>query len=98
YATIFSLYGEHPFLGRGAFTFIPQYYRTLDNQLLMNLVELGGIGFLATLGVFATGYYLGRHCHRHATTDEWRHVGLALSAAILAMLVTYLTFDAWGFA
>lgn len=98
YATIFALYADHPVLGRGSFTFIPQYYRTLDNQLLMNLVELGALGFAASLGVFATGYYLGRHCKRHAPTAEQRHLGLALSASILAMLVTYLTFDAWGFA
>ncbi|WP_114424249.1 O-antigen ligase family protein [Nocardioides houyundeii] len=98
YGTTLSLYSEHAILGRGSFTFIPQYYRVLDNQLLMNLIELGILGLIATLAIFATGYYLARHAKRHGATEERRHLGLALSAAILAMLVTYLTFDAWGFA
>lgn len=98
YGTVLALYAEHPLLGRGSFTFIPQYYRTLDNQLLMNLVELGLVGLLATLGVFATGFYLARYCRRHGTSPTQRDLGLAASASILAMFVSYLTFDAWGFA
>lgn len=98
YGVVLDIYSQHPWLGRGAFTFIPQYYRVLDNQILLNLVELGAIGLTATLGVFAVGYYLGRYCKRHGLTEERRHLGLALSAGILAMVTTYLTFDAWGFA
>ncbi|WP_181311584.1 O-antigen ligase family protein [Nocardioides campestrisoli] len=98
YGTTLALYSEHALLGRGAFTFIPQYYRVLDNQLLLNLIELGILGLTATLGVFATGYYLARHAKRHADSEEHRHLGLALSAAIAAMFIAYFTFDAWGFA
>lgn len=98
YGAVLEIYSQHAFLGRGAFTFIPQYYRVLDNQLLLTLVELGALGLTALLGVFATGYYLSRHGKRHALTEERRHLGLALSAGILAMVTTYATFDAWGFA
>lgn len=98
YGAVLDIYSQQPWFGRGSFTFIPQYYRVLDNQILLNLVELGAIGLAASLGIFFVGYYLGRYCKRHGLTEERRHLGLALSAGILAMLITYATFDAWGFA
>ncbi|PUA82345.1 O-antigen ligase family protein [Nocardioides currus] len=98
YGAVLEIYSAQPWFGRGAFTFIPQYYRALDNQILLNLVELGAIGLAASIWIFAVGYYLARYAKRHALSIERSHFGLALSAGILAMLITYVTFDAWGFA
>ncbi len=33
YAVILGLFAENPIFGRGLFTFVPRYYRILDNQL-----------------------------------------------------------------
>ncbi len=44
YAAVHVLWAEHPYFGRGLFTFVPQYFRILDNEYLMLLVELGGSG------------------------------------------------------
>jgi hypothetical protein len=98
YGVVLGIYSDHWVLGRGAFTFIPQYYRILDNQYLMNLLELGLVGFMVVLGMFTVGYYVSRHLKRHGTTPERRHLGLALSASVLAVASTYATFDAWSFA
>lgn len=97
YAVVLDIYARHPWFGRGPFTFIPQYYRTLDNQYLMNLVELGAVGLVATVGFFLCGFYLATYVKRHAITEEDRHLGLAAAAAILAIASTYFAFDAWGF-
>lgn len=98
YGVVLEIYSQHELFGRGAFTFIPQYYRVLDNQILLTLIELGAVGLAVTFWLFATGHYLARYCKRHGLTAERRHLGLAISAGILAIGSSYATFDAWGFA
>ncbi|GAA1822205.1 O-antigen ligase family protein [Microlunatus capsulatus] len=97
YSAVLGLYTEHPLLGRGLFTFVPRYYRILDNQMLMTLVELGAIGLAATLVFLGTGVYLARAARRRLTSERERHLALVLSASLVGVVLSYLTFDAWGF-
>jgi polysaccharide biosynthesis protein PslJ len=97
YHVVLWLYHDHEIFGRGLFTFVPRYYRILDNQYLMLLLELGLVGLAATLLLFGTGFLSARSAHRRASTAEARHFGLALSGSILGLAVVYGTFDAFGF-
>jgi O-antigen ligase len=98
YAILFDVFGDNPVLGRGQFTFIPQYYRIMDNQFLVTLVELGLVGFTALLGLFLTSYLCARGARKRAGALSHQHLGLALSASIAGVFVAYATFDALGFA
>jgi hypothetical protein len=97
YGQVFDIYSDHPWFGRGAYTFMPGFYRTLDNQFLMNLVELGAVGLVVTLWLFAASFYAARYVKRHALNPAHQHLGLALSASLIGIGVSYATFDAWGF-
>lgn len=97
YDVVFDLYGDHEWLGRGLFTFIPRYYRVLDNQFLMSLVELGVLGLLALITFFLVGFYSARSARRMISDRVHRDLCLSLSAAIAGIVVSYLTFDAWSF-
>ena len=98
YGVVLGLYRDHPWLGRGLFTFVPTLYRILDNQLLMVLVELGIVGFLAMVGLFMIAFFSGLGARRRSADPVRRHLSLAISAGILGIFLSYATFDAWGFA
>jgi polysaccharide biosynthesis protein PslJ len=97
YDVVLWLYHDHEIFGRGLFTFVPRYYRILDNQYLMLLLELGLVGLAAALLLFGTGFFSARTTFRRAATFESRHLGLALSGSILGLFVIYGTFDALSF-
>ena len=97
YGVVFRTVGEHPVFGRGLFTFIPRYYRTLDNQILDLLLELGVVGLVSTLAVFGVGYFCARGAHLRGPTPGTGHLAAALSAAILGMTLSFATFDAFTF-
>lgn len=98
YGVVLALYRDQPWFGRGLFTFVPGYYRILDNQMLMLLLELGIVGLLVVLLLYAgaSGSALG--ARRRAVAARDSHVSLAIAAGIVGMLVASVTFDAWGFA
>lgn len=97
YGVVFSIYGDHPWLGRGLFTFLPRYYRILDNQGLMVLLELGLIGLLVVLVLYGSGFWSARRVRRTAATSEQRHLGLALSGSVAGLALSLLTYDAWAY-
>lgn len=97
FGVVFPVYLDHPWLGRGFSTFLPRYYRILDNQLFGFLLELGLLGLLAALTAYVTGFVSARRVRRDAATAEQRHLGLALSASILGLMVSLATYDAWGY-
>jgi O-antigen ligase len=97
YHVVFHLYSQQPVFGRGMFTFIPLYYRVLDNQILIFLLELGAVGLVAVLLFFLVAWVCARSAYRFAVTSEHRHLGLCLSASLAGVIVSYLTFDAWSF-
>lgn len=97
YGAVMWLFHDHEIFGRGLFTFVPRYYRILDNQYLMSMVELGLVGLGACVLFFLVGFSCARTGRRYAADQRSQHLGLALSASVLGIAVTYLTFDAWGF-
>jgi hypothetical protein len=97
YGPVLGVYAHHPVLGRGLFTFVPRYYRILDNQVLMTLLELGAVGLAALLVLFSHGYLMARGARRRARTFRHRQLGLTLSGGVVGLAVSYVTFDAWGF-
>ena len=94
---MFALYADHALLGRGLFTFAPRYYRILDNQMLMILLELGAIGLIVVLVFLASALLMARSVMRQPVHPVSRHQALALAGALLGVVSSYLTFDAWGF-
>ncbi|MDH2414828.1 O-antigen ligase family protein [Nocardioides sp. CER19] len=97
YAAVHLLWGEHPWFGRGLFTLMPQYYRILDNEYLLLLVELGAIGLSMFLIALLIGYFCARGTHHHAADERSRNVGLSISAGLFGLLVAHATFDGLGF-
>ena len=97
YSVVLALYADHALLGRGLFTFIPRYYRILDNQLLMTLIELGVVGLIAVLIFLGSGVAMARVARRRFPEERQKHLALVLSASIVGIVLSYATFDAWGF-
>lgn len=97
YQPVLDLLAYSPVLGRGLFTFLPQFYRIFDNQLLLSLIELGIVGLIALLGFFATGFFLARRSFKAAKDEDLRHLGLTISAALAGLVICYGTFDALSF-
>lgn len=97
YVVIFRVFADSPIFGRGLFTFVPRFYRILDNQILMFLLELGALGTAAIALLSLISFFCARGARRRAPDAEHAHLGLALSASIAGIMVSYATFDAWGF-
>lgn len=88
-----QLFREHPWFGRGFFTFIPALYRTFDNAYLLALVEIGVVGLLALMAVFVVSIFTARGARLRAEDDEARDLGQTLAASIAAIAVGAATFD-----
>jgi polysaccharide biosynthesis protein PslJ len=97
YAVVFELMGENLLLGRGLFTFVPRYYRILDNQYLVLAIELGIVGLAAAALFLLSTFFIARTTRKRARTARQRHLGLSLSASALGIAISFLTFDALGF-
>jgi hypothetical protein len=97
YGVAMRLYGDQPVFGRGLFTFIPQYYRILDNQLLVTLLELGAVGLAALVGLFITAVASSLLGRWRAVGLEERHLALSLAGGVLGLLAGFATFDALSF-
>lgn len=97
YDLVFRMVEERPAFGQGLFTFIPMVYRTIDNQALVILLELGIVGAIGFLTLIAVGMYGALAPRRTRGTDQQRHLGLAVAASLLGIVISYFTFDAMGF-
>lgn len=97
YSVVLQLYAENPWFGRGLFTFVPRYYRILDNQLLMILIELGLFGLIALVLAIGSAFFGALLARRRTVDPALRHLALAVAAAICGIALSYATFDAWGF-
>lgn len=97
YDVVLGVAAEHPWLGRGLFTFLPRYYRILDNEILMLLLELGAVGMLIALSCYVVAFFAARRASRDAPTPRNRHLGLALSASISGLALSLVTYDAWSY-
>jgi polysaccharide biosynthesis protein PslJ len=97
YSSAAPFIAEHPWLGRGFGTFLPQTYFFTDNQYLHTLIETGVIGLLALLALFATGWFTARSARRASADPQVRHLAQCLAAAVLAAAVAFFTLDAFSF-
>lgn len=97
YDLAFRLIAERPWLGQGMTTFVPMVYRTLDNQGLGMLLQLGILGTAAFLALVIAGVVQAWTPTRRGGSAEQRHLGVAISASLIGIVTSYLTFDAMGF-
>lgn len=97
YGVVFGVIEDNPFFGRGLFTFIPRYYRIVDNQYLMFGVELGVVGLLTMVIFLAVSFFQAFAAHSRAADSASRDVSLAVAASVAGVLVSFVTFDALGF-
>lgn len=85
---------QAPVFGRGLRTFLPSY-RILDNQYLIALIEIGIVGTVALLALFAVSV---RTTWRARPADAGdRSLARSLVASIFACAVSFATFDAFSF-
>jgi O-antigen ligase len=97
YDLVLSFWKQYPVFGIGPGTYLPQYYRVLDNQYLYDVVTVGTVGVLVTVALFATGYSLARRARWASSNPASRSLAQALAASIAAAAVAAFTFDAFGF-
>ncbi|HEY0636341.1 MAG TPA: O-antigen ligase family protein [Pseudonocardiaceae bacterium] len=97
YDYVAEFVAERPFFGRGWGTFLPDRYTYLDNQLLGGLIEVGVVGVVLLIGVYATGIALAAVVRRRSTDPVERDLALCLIAPMTISLVTWMTYDAMAF-
>jgi polysaccharide biosynthesis protein PslJ len=87
----------HPWFGQGFGTFLPNTLFYTDDQYLNSLIEIGAVGLLVLLGLFATGWVLARRARRRTADPETRHLMQCLAASMAVGAFGYATFDALYF-
>jgi polysaccharide biosynthesis protein PslJ len=97
YGSAATYIAQHPWLGRGFGTFLPQTYFFTDNQYLSTLIETGIIGLLALMALFVTGWFVGRSAYHSAVHPEARDLAQSLVASVAAASLAFATFDALSF-
>ena len=97
YSLVLRMVEERPTFGQGLFTYIPMVYRTIDNQALVILLELGIVGAIAFMTLIIVGMYCGLSARRGCEIERHRHIGLAVTASLFGIVISYVTFDAFGF-
>ena len=96
YSLALEFIERNPLFGRGLSTFLPQY-RILDNQYLGLLIEVGFIGTIALLALFAVAIMSAWASRRSSRDDTTRSMAQALTAMVAAGAVSFATFDSFGF-
>lgn len=97
YQLVNELVAQDPWVGRGLGTFRPGQYIYLDNQWLLSLLEGGVVGLVGLAALFFGGAALARGAYHRATDPGTRSLAQALTAALLALAVSGLTFDLLSF-
>jgi hypothetical protein len=88
---------QSPIIGRGFFTFLPEIYRTLDNQYMGTLIESGILGLAALLSLMVVGISVAATVRKRVHDTATRSLAQALLASMAVALVTFFTFDAFAF-
>lgn len=98
YPLILRAVGERPLFGQGLFTWVPMVYRTIDNQMLMFLAELGILGTALFVCLILTGQFMSLSPWlRGRGTAEQRRLGFAVAASMMGTFSSFFTFDALSF-
>lgn len=92
---IIEVIRERPWLGRGEGTFNVEEYFLIDNGFYVKIMETGIVGTTAWATLLAIGIYMGLAVsHQPGATEEIAHLGRAIAAGILAVAISFFTFDA----
>ena len=97
YASAMPFITQHPWLGQGFGTFLPQTYFFVDDQYLTTAIETGVLGLLALLMMFVLGWCLARSTRRICADDKSRDLLQCLAVGALGTGVAFSTFDALGY-
>jgi len=84
-----------PVIGSGFGIFLPRYY-IFDNQWVLLLIELGILGVLSFLALFAAGIWSARKS-RNSTNPDLRLLGHALAASLVTIAILFAFFDGLSF-
>jgi polysaccharide biosynthesis protein PslJ len=88
---------QHPWLGRGFGTFLPQTYFFTDDEYLSTLITTGIIGLCCLAALFVTGWLAARSVRRRSRDVETRDLAQSLAAAIAVAACCFATFDVLSF-
>jgi polysaccharide biosynthesis protein PslJ len=88
---------QHPWLGRGFGTFLPQTYFFTDDEYLSTLITTGVIGLCCLAALFVTGWMAARGARRRAGDVETADLAQSLAAAIAVAAACFATFDVLSF-
>ncbi|WP_052434379.1 O-antigen ligase family protein [Streptacidiphilus melanogenes] len=97
YAEIVPYLEQRPLFGRGFGTFTPDLYFYTDNQYMLILAEMGGLGLVALLVLCLTGMHHGGTIRRLTRRESDRELGQAFFASSVVTLVISATFDSLSF-
>lgn len=98
YPLAWQLFFERPWLGLGPGSWIPTDAKNIfDNQYLLTVATMGGIGLAALLAYFLAPLFAALTAAHHADIEEIRVLGGAVGAAMLIAAVSAGTFDAMSF-
>lgn len=97
YSYVTRFISERPWFGRGNGTFLPTRYDFLDNQFLGTLVEMGIVGLVAVLALFAVGIVLCHRTRRRSRDPFVRDLAQSLIASLVVAIVSFGTFDFLAF-
>lgn len=98
YPLAWELFFKRPWLGLGPGTWIPTEAKDIfDNQYLLTVATMGGIGLAALLAYFLAPFFASLTAAHHAQTPEMRSLGGAVGAAMLVAAISAGTFDAMSF-
>lgn len=95
---VMNLWGQRPWIGRGAGTLIPDEYILLDNQLYGTLLVGGVIGLAGLVIFFLAPYFVARSIRLRGADQETRHLAQALAVIMPVCLMVSATFDSFSFA
>ncbi|WIM99562.1 O-antigen ligase family protein [Actinoplanes oblitus] len=87
----------HQWFGRGPGTYLPTMYRYTDNQYLLALLEVGVVGLIAIMLIYATTMHCGALGRRRSIDPARRETGQGFVAVGFVMLVVMATFDTLSF-
>ena len=97
YDIVARMAAERPLFGQGLFTWVPFYFRTIDNQALMLVLELGIVGTVAFVVLVGTHLAVSLTSRSRLTDPRARHLAMAVAAALAGILSSFITFDALSF-
>jgi O-antigen ligase len=98
YPLAWDLFLDRPWLGSGPGTWMPGDLKSVfDNQYLLTLSNMGGIGLLALIGYFLVPFVACLIAAHYAKTQQVRVLAGAVAAAILVGASSAAAFDAMSF-